>query len=79
MLPVPTGICPYGASPQVLSLTLGYIVQEGIQHLGHSDPICTLALSHSDWLPTGHSDLSVGEQPNHKGYLLHTRIWKKIH
>ena len=37
---------------------------EGMCHLGHNDLIYTLASSHSDWPSTGHSDLSIGEQPN---------------
>ena len=37
---------------------------EGMCHSGHSDLIYTLALGHNDWPPTGHNDLSTGEQPN---------------
>ena len=37
---------------------------EGMCHSGHSDLIYTLALSHSDQLPTGHSDLSISQQSN---------------
>ena len=36
----------------------------GMCHSGHSDCIYTLALGHSDWLPTGHNYLSVGKQTN---------------
>ena len=46
-------------------------------HSGHDDPICALALSHSDQPPLGHSDLSVGRQPNLKDHLLHTKTWTK--
>ena len=31
---------------------------------GHSDLIYTLTLGHSDWLPTGHSNCSIGKYPN---------------
>ena len=34
----------------------------GMCQSGHSDLIYTLALSHSDWSPACHIDLSVGEQ-----------------
>ena len=33
-------------------------------HSGHNDLIYTLASGHSDWPPTGHSDLSLSKQPN---------------
>ena len=37
---------------------------EGMCHSGHSDHIYALAWVHSNQPPTGHSDLSIGEQPN---------------
>ena len=40
-------------------------------HSGHSDLIHTPALGNSSQLPTGHSDLDVGEKPNPKGHPHH--------
>ena len=37
---------------------------EGMCHSGHNDLIYTLASSHSDQPPMGHSDLNVGDPPN---------------
>ena len=37
---------------------------EEMCHFSHSDLIYTLVSSHSDWSPTGHSDLSEGKQPS---------------
>ena len=37
---------------------------KGMYQSGHIDRIYALNLGHSDWSPTGHSDFSVGEQPN---------------
>ena len=36
----------------------------GMCHSGYNDLIYTLAVSHSDQPPMGHSGLSVGEQPS---------------